>query len=130
MKVSKEAQRLGRQLFRSAMVNGRLDEDRVRSLSKAVLAKKPRGYVQILEALTNQVRLELNRRHAVIESAVALDAAVQQKVAADLTKDYGEGLTFEYRVNPELLGGMRVRVGNDVWDGSVKARLEQLVDAL
>ena len=43
-----------------------------------------------------------------------------------LAEKYGDDLSFEFKVNPGLLGGMRVRVGNDVWDGSVKTRLDRL----
>ena len=47
---------------------------------------------------------------------------------ADLRKKYGKDLTFDFQTNPDLLGGMRVKVGSDVWDGSVRARLQQLED--
>jgi F-type H+-transporting ATPase subunit delta len=43
-----------------------------------------------------------------------------------LNKKYGKDLSTEFVVKPELLGGMRVRVGSDVWDGSVRNRLERL----
>jgi F-type H+-transporting ATPase subunit delta len=42
---------------------------------------------------------------------------------------YGDDVTSEFKVVPELLGGMRVRVGSDIWDGSVKTRLDQLSQA-
>ncbi len=48
---------------------------------------------------------------------------------SDLTKQYGEGLEFEFWINRDLLGGMRIRVGNDVWDGSVKNRLDRLANS-
>ena len=48
----------------------------------------------------------------------------------DLRRRYGNDLTAEFKVNPELLGGMRVKVGSDVWDGSVKARLTELKNRL
>ena len=45
---------------------------------------------------------------------------------ADITRTHGDDLTFDTAVRPELIGGLRVRVGSDVWDGSVRARLEAL----
>jgi len=42
---------------------------------------------------------------------------------------YGDDVTSEFKVVPDLLGGMRVRVGSDIWDGSVKTRLDQLSQA-
>jgi F-type H+-transporting ATPase subunit delta len=51
-------------------------------------------------------------------------------VIEDLRRKYGSTLTAEFKVNPDLLGGMRVKVGSDVWDGSVKARLTDLKNKL
>jgi F-type H+-transporting ATPase subunit delta len=41
-------------------------------------------------------------------------------------QQYGPGLTTSFVENPELIGGMRIQVGCDVYDGSVRARLEAL----
>ena len=45
---------------------------------------------------------------------------------ADLARAYGAGLDFTFTANPALLGGLRVQVGGDVYDGSVQARLAAL----
>ena len=45
---------------------------------------------------------------------------------ADLTRHYGAGLTFALRENPALLGGVRIQVGGDVYNGSVQGRLAAL----
>lgn len=130
MKRSKEALRTARELLRSTYVEGKLDGERARSIVEKTKALKPRGYLQILEAYVNLVRLELAKRHAIIESAVPLAAEVEKQIREDLTRSYGGDLTFEVRVDPALLGGMRIRVGSDVWDGSVKGRLARLADAI
>ena len=72
MKISKQAQRDARQLFRSCQVNGLLDENRVRQAVALVLARKPRGYVEILSRLHRLVKLDLDRRTARVESATPL----------------------------------------------------------
>jgi F-type H+-transporting ATPase subunit delta len=130
MKRSKEARRTARELLRTTIANGKLDEGRAREIVEKIKATKPRGYLQILETYLKLLRLELEKRHAVVESAVALDGATEHKIREDLTRSYGGDLTFEFRVDPALLGGMRVQVGSDVWDGSVQARLAQLADAI
>ena len=43
-----------------------------------------------------------------------------------LVKRYGAGLNFTFRQNPALIGGMRIQVGSDVYDGSIQSRLAQL----
>ena len=72
MKISKQAQRDARQLFRSCQVNGLLDENRVRQAVALLLAQKPRGYVEILSRLHRLVKLDLEQHAARVESATPL----------------------------------------------------------
>ena len=125
MKLSREARRQARELFAITIVNGRLDTSRLNTVFGEVAEKKPRSYLQILKELTRLVRLELASHHAVIESAAPLDPAKAQEYKAGLKTRFGE-LTTEFRLNPGLIGGLRVQIGNDVWDGSVRARLDAI----
>lgn len=129
MKVTKDAIAAGRRLFRLCSAEGSLNEDKLRHVIKAVSERKPRNYQGILVTLHRLVRLELAQRHVTVESAKDLDDATKQGLVAKFTQQHGEGLTFEYKVNPALLGGIRIRKGDDVWDGSVKARLDALTNA-
>jgi len=130
MKISKEARRTSRQLFRVCMVDGKLDESRVRTVVSGIASSKPRGYIGMLDAFSRLVTNEVSRQRALVESASALAPATQTELQASLSKKYGRQLTLDFSVNPELLGGIRVKVGSDVWDGSVKARLEGLAASL
>jgi F-type H+-transporting ATPase subunit delta len=76
------------------------------------------------------VRLELERRHAIVDSATALDEAHTASLRNDLASRFGNDLTIEFRTNPELLGGLRIQVGSDVWDGTVSNRLHLLQQQL
>jgi F-type H+-transporting ATPase subunit delta len=126
VKISKQARRDAKELFQSCRMNGVLDENKVRQAVRHVITSKPRGYVAILSHFERLVKLELDRRTARVESAVPLAEAQQASVKANLTRRYGEGLIFAFSQNPSLLGGLRVQVGSDVFDGSVKARLDAL----
>jgi F-type H+-transporting ATPase subunit delta len=126
MKISKQARRDAKQLFNACKVNGLLDENKVRQVFAQVIAQKPRGYMAILSQLQRLVKLDLDRRTAKIESAVAASPALQEGIKANLVKRYGGGLNVSFTVNPELLGGLRIQVGSDVYDGSVAARLAEL----
>jgi F-type H+-transporting ATPase subunit delta len=125
MKISKQAQREARELFRGCMVNGRLDEGRVRQAVALLVEKKPRAYVEILSRLHRLVKLNLDQHTARVESAIALPTDVQAEVTQRLKGMYGE-LNLSFAQNPSLLGGLRIQVGSDLYDGSVKMRLEQL----
>jgi F-type H+-transporting ATPase subunit delta len=130
VKISKEIRQLSRDLMRASYVEGALDPERIRSLVRAIVEKKPRNYIQLLENYQRLLRLELDKRRATIESATKLDPEAGLKIAVGLRHKYGTGLTTEFVVNPALLGGVRIRVGSDVWDSSVRNRLERLQQKL
>jgi len=130
MKISKEARHIARSLYRDSLTDGRLDEDKVRKIASGLTAAKPRELIPILKTYERLVRLEIERNTARVESAAALDAAMQQQIAGQLQQIYRRPIAAEFGVNPELIGGVRVRVGSDVWDGSVANRLRELSAAL
>jgi F-type H+-transporting ATPase subunit delta len=129
MKIGKQARREAKSLFRICLVKGLLDEGRVRKAVDQVAQKKPRGYLRILSHFVHLVRLEIERRTANVESAVPLAPHAQGDVRNRLTQVYGAGLTMNFGVNPELIGGLRVKVGSDVYDGSIEARLKALQES-
>jgi F-type H+-transporting ATPase subunit delta len=129
MKISKQERRDAKALFRSTFVNNVMDEGRVRNAVTQLLAQKPRGYVGILGHLQRLAKLETDRRTAKVESATALNPQEQAAVQANLTKRYGQGLNISFVHNPALIGGMRIKVGSDVYDGSVQARLLALQES-
>lgn len=130
MKISKEARRTSRQLFRACFADGKLDDSRARKAVALITDQKPRGYIGILENFARILRSDAERQTAVVESATPLSDDMRYQLKAGLAKKYGRELELTYQVTPELLGGIRVRVGSDVWDGSVKARLEALKNQL
>jgi F-type H+-transporting ATPase subunit delta len=129
MKISKVAKNTANRIFRMCMASGSLNETLMRSAIQKLVTQKPRDYQGILTALKRSIRLELARKHATIESAAPLDLEERSRAADSLAAQYGNDLTFEYKVTPELIGGLRVQVGNDVLDGSVKGRLDRLNNA-
>ena len=126
MKVSKQARRDAKQLFRCCQVDGQLDAGKVRQTVGLLIEKKPRGYLGILHHLQRLVKLDEASRTARVESAVALTDAQQQDVRASLTRLKGGEVSVEFAENAGLIGGMRVKIGDDVFDGSVQARLAGL----
>ena len=130
MKISKQARRDAKQLFRSCRVNGVLDEAKVRRVVQQVIASKPRGYIPILTHFQRLLKLDFDRRTARVESPVPLADPQQAAIKANLAHRYGEGLIFAFTQNPGLIGGLRVQIGSDVFDGSVEARLAALEDSL
>jgi F-type H+-transporting ATPase subunit delta len=129
MKISKQARRDAKQLFRSCVVNGLLDEDRARQAVAAVVGQKPRGYFAVLSHFHRLVKLDVARRTARVDSAILLGPEPQAGVQASLGRAYGPGLSLSFNQNPALVGGVRVLVGSDVYDGSIQARLAALAES-
>jgi F-type H+-transporting ATPase subunit delta len=130
MKAKKKVTQAARRLFRLALVDGRLDESRVRRIARRLAASKRRGALSLLACFQRLVRLDRDRHAAVVESATALPVALRQDVEAGLARAYGQGVDASFQENPALIGGMRIKVGSDVYDGSVRARLAALAERL
>jgi F-type H+-transporting ATPase subunit delta len=130
VKISKDIRRLSRKLVRASFVDGVLDSEKINSLVQLIIAQKPRSYLQLLENYQRLLRLEVEKQRAIIESATELDPEAGRQIVDGLERKYGPGLTTEFVVNPALLGGVRIRVGSDVWDSSVRNRLDRLQQKL
>ena len=117
-------------LFRDVLVDGALDENRLLQAAQLIGQEKPRGYLAILSHLQHLAKLDEDRRTARVESAVPLDAQMETSLKDKLARRYGRGLRISFHVNPVLLGGLRIRVGSDVYDGTVSGRLKQLEENL
>jgi F-type H+-transporting ATPase subunit delta len=87
---------------------------------------KRRGALAVLSDFRRLVRLDRNGHRAVIESATALTDDVRRDVQAGLARVYGAGLETSFEENSRLIGGMRIKVGSDVYDGSIRSRLDAL----
>lgn len=113
-------------MYRLCLVNGRLEETLVRQVVQRVLDARRRGYLTVLAHFQRLVRLYREAHTANIETAVRLPADLQAIVEQRLTDIYGPRLDTQFAVRSALIGGMRIRVGSDVFDGSVRAELAAL----
>jgi F-type H+-transporting ATPase subunit delta len=123
MTISKQAKREATQLFQFCRMNGTLDENRVRQVARHVIAAGYRESPAILAHFVRLVRLHLEQHTAKIESATPLPDDLRDATRESLTRLYGEGLITAFTEKPALIGGMRIQVGSDVYDGSVLGRL-------
>jgi F-type H+-transporting ATPase subunit delta len=130
MRGPRKVTRAARKLYRLCHADGVLDAERVRHVAQQIAKSERRGTLAILSAFQRLVRLDRNRHTAIVESASTLESALQQGVQADLARLYGPGITTSFAENPGLIGGMRIKVGSDVYDGSVRGRLQTLITRL
>ena len=130
MRASKKVKRTARGLFRLCLVDGVLNDDRTRQVARALASSQHRGSLRVLSDLQRLVRLERDRHTALVESATPLAENVRVGLQAGLARTYGETLEMSFGENPALIGGIRIRVGSDVYDGSIRAKLTALASRL
>jgi F-type H+-transporting ATPase subunit delta len=123
MKISRQAKHEAAQLFRLCKRNGLLDEGRVRQAVRALIAAGYRESPAILAHFLRLVRLDCQQHTARIESAAPLPDDLRAQVEARLKQIYGQGLIMDFVEQPSLIGGLRIRVGSNVYDSSVLGRL-------
>ena len=81
----------------------------------------------LLTKVTSQTRAE---KQALVESSVVLTPKERQSIQRLLLEIVGHGVTLDCRVNPHLLGGLRIQVGDWIVDTSWKTHLEQMAKAI
>jgi F-type H+-transporting ATPase subunit delta len=126
MQTKTQIKRVAQQLYRLCVVDGLLDNSRVRQAVQLVVDSKRRGSMELLSHFQRLVRLDCEAHTASVETAAPLPADLRAVVQARLQDLYGPGIDAQFALKPALIGGMRIKVGSDVFDGSVRSELELL----
>src|SRR5258706_16089221 len=126
MKSTRRVRRSARELFRVCFVDGAVNDARVRLVARRLARSGRRGALLILSSFQRLGRLDRDRHTALVESATPLARGVRDRIEAGLTSTYGPTLGTSFGENPPLIGGVRIKVGSDVYDGSGRARLTAL----
>jgi len=126
MAANKKAQQLARQLFKLSLVDGSVSADRVTGVLGYIEKLRPAHPLVVLKAYQRFVATELAKSQAIVEHAGAVSDSILQTIAASMTKKYGRTIIASTRANPKLLAGLRVRVGDDVYESSVSGQLGAL----
>jgi F-type H+-transporting ATPase subunit delta len=113
-----------------SLLDGKADADAVLLARRAILGTSG---VPLERSLTDLVELAADRRMqlvAVVESARPLSAQQSERLAVALKKIYGKNVRIQADIDPTLVGGLTVHVGDEVIDGSVLRRLIEARAAL
>lgn len=126
MITAKHQQREARQLYRLCLVNGLIDEARARDVVRRGIAARRPGALGVMSRFLRLVKLDHGRHGATVESAVPLSPELRADLTSMLGRRYGEGTATTFAEDPALIAGVRIRVGSDVYDGTVAGRLRDL----
>ncbi|MEU9556105.1 F0F1 ATP synthase subunit delta [Streptomyces fumanus] len=106
------------------LLGGRAKPVTERLVTRLVTAPRGRSLEAGLESLSKLAAERRDRMVAVVTSAVPLSDPQKQRLGAALAKLYGRPMHLNLDVDPGVLGGMRVQVGDEVINGSIADRLE------
>src|SRR5512139_3915196 len=123
MKTSRQTKRDAKRLFRWCLVNGLLDEGRTRQVVQRIIDGKRRGGLALLSEFQRLVKLDRARHTAEVESAMPLPSDFRARIQDSLARISRPRLKASFDHHPGLIGGARIKVGSDVYDGSVRSRL-------
>jgi F-type H+-transporting ATPase subunit delta len=123
------AQQFARQLFSVSLVDGAVSAERVSGVLEYVEKHQVANAVMVLKAYHRLVATELAKGEAVVEHAGAVSGAMLDAIAAAMTAKYARKVTASAKPGDALIAGMRVRVGDDIYESSVAAQLATLGQA-
>lgn len=129
MKIDRHSRQNAKKFFRACLrPDGSFDEKAVREVMQLLVTEKPRNYLAILSRMQKLIEMAIEERAVRLESATPLTDR-GASVFADLEKRFGPASSTAYVENPDLIGGLRIRRGSNIWDGSVSGRLARLEQA-
>jgi len=124
MKTSRQINRRAKRLYHMCLHDGILDETRAKQVVHGVLSAKLRDGVALLGIFCRFVKRDRAQHTAEVGSAIPLNDDLQAHLRSGLEHVYGPGITTVFVQQPELIGGMRVKIGSDLYDGTVKGKLD------
>ena len=115
-----------RKLLVTALLSGKADEITLKIAEFAASTDRLRDFVEVLDSVVARAAMLRHRKVAVVQSATELTAAQMDQISAALSRAVGSDVEMRTSVNPSLVGGVVAVVGDTVFDGSVRRRIEQL----
>lgn len=128
--ASKQTQQLARQFFKLSFVDGVVSPERVAGVLQYVEKHRPPHGLAVLKAYQRLIAAEIARGQAVIEHAGPVSEAVVAGIVTAMSRKYGRRISSVTKRKDALLAGLRVRVGDDVYESSVGGQLAALAEAV
>jgi F-type H+-transporting ATPase subunit delta len=124
--ADKATQQLARQLFTLSLVNGSVSAAQVEGVLAYLEKHPPAQPKQVLLAYRRLIARELAKSRVVVEHAGPVTDGILRSLEGALTQKYKSQITASAVQNAALIAGLRLRIGDDIYEASVAAQLEQL----
>ena len=126
MRASKQSQQFARQLFRLSLADGQISAERVNSVLVYLNQHPPRQPLAILKHYYRLVAAQLAKNHASVEHAGPIADSILHAIERAFTQKYQRPITAAAQPNPDLIAGLRIKVGDDVYESSITGQLAAL----
>ena len=126
MKISKKSQQLAKQIFLVSQDSGKTNEAKLRKFVNFLSKEGSIKSRELLESLENLLKREQRNRELVMESAYPLNSKEKSKIRDYFEKELEIKLDLKEIENKELISGLKVKLGDNVWENTIWSNLQQL----
>lgn len=123
---SAQVRAYAKQLVQLSLVNGQVSSEQVAGVLEYLEKNPPPRFQAVLQAYSRLIAVEIAKGEARVEHAGPVASEALAGIAAALGRRYGRPVTAVATPNPSLLAGLRVRIGDDVYESSVAGQLAAL----
>ena len=128
--AQKQTHQLAKQLLQLSLVNGEVSAEQVAGVLAYLDKHRPPHTLAVLKTYQRLIAAQIARGQAVVEHAGPVTPTLLPNIAASMMKRFGRRITSVARRNDALLAGLRVRVGDDVYESSIAGQLAGLAAAV
>ena len=130
MAANKQTKLLAKRLFRLSFAHGQLSAEQVAGVLGYIEKSAPRHPLTLLKLYHRAVATEFAKSRALVEHAGPVSDATLQLIGQAMTRKYQRPVTASGRPSPQLLAGLRIRVGSDLYESTVAGQLATLSAAV
>jgi F-type H+-transporting ATPase subunit delta len=126
MHASRQSLQYARQLFRLSLADGQISAERVNGVLDYLGRHPPRQPLVILKHYRRLVAAQLAKNCALVEHAGPIASGILRSIEDSFTQKYQRPIAAATQPNPDLIAGLRIRVGDDLYESSIASQLAAL----
>lgn len=129
MKYRKQIKTLVDKVIKASFKDGRLIEARAINFVKLFKAQPRMEAIKLLSEFLKRVRIEMNSTTLLVESVIPLSKKQKDLIKKKFSSKFNI-TNSQFKITPQILGGLKIRVGDHIYDDSIQARIHQVKEAI